>query len=215
MIPTKTSLFFISDAASATAQSVLLDRLQKRHQPITSGLYRLDHRLLRSNTTSACTPEFLQYVDIPHLSPCPFILAGSSSIITIDRDFAAILKAKLGPLWTHRQTLRLEGHSFDVDDFRVRVGRLLMGDTVRGVIVEVEYTPVDTMFAGEAVLRDFIDGLQLPFTGRWVVGVELGTEWNVLDTGRLYCELLRLRWGIRLGTSGPGIRSLILEWWNW
>jgi hypothetical protein len=48
-----------------------------------------------------------------------------------------------------------------------------------------------------------------------VVGVELGTEWNVLDTGRLYCELLRLRWGIRLGTSGSGIRSLTLEWWNW
>ncbi|KAF8253548.1 hypothetical protein K440DRAFT_623685, partial [Wilcoxina mikolae CBS 423.85] len=138
------------------------DRLHKRHQPITSGLYRLDHRLLRSYTTPSSIPEFLQYVDIPHLSPSPFALAGGSPVVTIDRDFTAIVKAKLGTLWMHRQTLRLEGHSFDVDDFRIRVGRLLMGDVVRGVLVEVEYTPVDTMSAGEALLRDFVDSLDLP-----------------------------------------------------
>ena len=113
--------------------------------------------------------------------------------MTIDRDFAQIIKAKLSTLWTLRQTLRAEGHCYELDDFRVRVGRVMMVEQVRGVVVEVEYLPVDTMSAGEAVLKDFIDGLQLPFAGEWVLGTEKTKEWTVLDTGRLYCELLRFR----------------------
>ncbi|KAI5849074.1 mediator complex, subunit Med20 [Tricharina praecox] len=207
-----TGLYFIAEQTSTSNSPpiniTLLDRLQKRHQPIAAGGYRLDHRLLRSTAPSSGSsgssggpdgssgggpspPAFLQYLEIPHLSPIPFALCGSA-IVTIDRDFAQILKTKLSTLWTLRQTLRAEGHCYEVDDFRVRVGRV-MGDQVRGVVVEVEYLPVDTMNAGEAVLKDFIEGLQLPFPGRWVLGTEKTKEWTVLDTGRLYCELLRFR----------------------
>jgi hypothetical protein len=106
-----------------------------------------------------------------------------------------ILKAKLSGVWMHRQQLRVEMTCYDVDDFRVRVGRVLMGELSRGVVVEVEYLPVDTMAAGEMVLRDFVEGLELPWTtGKWVFGPgDKGKEWTVLDTGRAYCELLRFR----------------------
>lgn len=188
-----------------------------------TGFYRVDHRLLRSNTTPY---EYLQYAEIPHLSPVPFALAGEGKgacIVTIDRDFLAIVKAKLGTLWIPRQTQRItDGHSYDVDDFRVRVGRLMMADTARGIVVEVEYLPVDTMAAAEPVLRDFVESLDLPFEGRWVLGPSssaaagagggahekkkvgaaaaasaaaagAGDEWTALDTGRLYFELMRVR----------------------
>jgi hypothetical protein len=174
---------------------MLLDRLQKRHQPIPSGRYQLDYRVLRSTTPEQQGGGFLQYLDLPHLSALPFALCGNA-IITLDRDFLLILKAKLGGVWTHRQQLRAEGVCYDVEDFRVRVGKLMMtGDQTRGVVVEVEYLPVDTMAAGEAVLRDFIDGLELPWnTGKWVFGPgDKNKEWTVLDTGRAYCELLRFR----------------------
>ena len=160
--------------------------------------------------------EYLQYAEIPHLSPVPFALAGEGKgacIVTIDRDFLAIVKAKLGTLWMHRQTLRIDGHSYDVDDFRVRVGRLTVADTVRCIVVEVEYLPVDTMAAAEPALRGFIESLELPFEGRWVLGpaatgagaggvpekkvgaaaAGAGDDWTVLDTGRLYFELMRSR----------------------
>lgn len=84
-------------------------------------------------------------------------------------------------------------------DFRVRVGRILVGDQPRGVVVEVEYLPVDSMRGGgaEGVLRAFVEGLELACVGKWVLGEEEGEEWGVLDTGRLYCELLRKELGNR------------------
>jgi len=190
--------------------SSIVDRLQKRHQPTPAGPYRLDHRLLRSTPPPPPTtpdaapiaqtvaPTYLQFLDLPHLSPKPFVLCGAS-IITIDRDVASLIKSKLGSLWTHRQTLRVEGQSFELDDFRIRVGRLSMQDQAKGTVVEVEYLPADRMDAGGAVLRDFIEGLELGFHGaRWVLMPKEGAgeeskEWGVLDTGRQYCELLRFR----------------------
>jgi len=195
------SLYFTQEQNSTNSPPIsitLLDRLQKRHQPITTGIYRVDYRLLRSTAPSNGTdgggntlPAFLQYLEIPHLSPIPFALCGNA-IVAIDRDFARIVEARLATLWMPRLTLRVEGNCYEVDDFRLRVGRV-MGEQVRGVVVEVEYLPVDTMSAGEAVLKDFIEGLQLPFAGKWVLGTEKTKEWTVLDTGRLYCELLRSR----------------------
>lgn len=214
-----TGLYFIPEPTQPNApppQSTLLDRLQKRHQPTAAGPYRFDHRLLRSNvpvstipstpqpsahslTTPATPPPqptYLQFLDLPHLSQKLFVLCGTS-ILTVDRDFSAFVKSKLGSLWTHRQTLRAEGNSYDVDDFRIRIGHLLMGEQVRGCVVELEYTPCDRMEVGEGMLRDFIDALELPFAGRWVLmpkeGSDPAGDWSILDTGRQYCELLRFR----------------------
>ncbi|KAA8907355.1 mediator complex, subunit Med20 [Sphaerosporella brunnea] len=192
-----TGLYFIAETPSPTSTPIynsVLDRLQKRHQPVHSGHYRLDHRLHRNTLPeTASAPSFLQYLELPHLSPLPFVLCGTA-LITLERDFLHVLKSKLGGVWTHRQQLRADGVGCDIEDFRVRVGRLFMGEQNKGVVLEVEYLPVDTIAAGEPVLRDFVDGLELPWAGKWFFGSgDRGKEWTVMDTGRAYCEMLRFR----------------------
>ena len=191
------SLYLISDPPPTASNApqirdIIADRLQKRHQPSATRSFHLEHRLLRS--TPPGEHAYIQILEAPHLSPLPFALC-RGTIITAAPDFAGLLKAKLGALWQHRQTIKCEGHAYDVHDFRVRVGRLVLADQARGVVVEVEYLPLDSMKGvADTVLRAFVDGLDLDFeSGRWVLGVEQEEEWGVLDTGRLYCELLRNR----------------------
>ncbi|KAI5779732.1 mediator complex, subunit Med20 [Geopyxis carbonaria] len=217
-----TGLYFLPETAGQPPTlSLFLDALHRHHAPLPSGRYTFEHRLLRSTlpaptsappsapTTSSApsglsapSSTTLQLLEIPHLSRHP-LLHTSNTTAAVDREFTAFLRAKLGGLWTHKQTLRCEGQGFEIEgaDLRVRVGRLVMGETVRGTVVEVEMGGVERMGEAEGVLRGFLEGVvggegeTLGGKGRWVLGEAEGEGgvWGVLDTGRQYCELLRPR----------------------
>lgn len=124
-----------------------------------------------------------------------FILA-DKQIVTSEREFELIVRSKMASMWTVRQTLRAAGYGYEVDDFRVRIADLTQGDQVKGVVVEIEYTPCSYIEQGEGIIRDFMAGLQPPdgrFTFAPNEGYESGREWTLLDTGRQYCEILRFR----------------------
>jgi len=114
-----------------------------------------------------------------------------------------------------RQTLKAEGHIYELEDFRIRIATLSQGSVMKGVLMEVEYLPCEFMEEAEDVIRDLIEQLELPRGpavrlylaqngGVGVGGKGLDVEMNggvkeakrkftVLDTGLQYMELLRLR----------------------
>jgi len=141
----------------------------------------------------------MQYLDLAH-HPQKLIVSTPSAIVTLDREFDLLVRSKLSALWSHRQTLRGEGVAYEVDDFKVRIANIMQGEVWKGVLVEVEYAPCSMLAVAEAVIRGFVEGLGWP-TGRFTFSgkgggkrVE-GEEWSVLDTGRQYCEVLRMGWG--------------------
>ncbi|KAI5817165.1 mediator complex, subunit Med20 [Pyronema omphalodes] len=178
-------LYFIPDSLSPNAYQHLTDRLTKVHHPLPLPPWKIEHRLLRSAVPTS--PDFLQHLDAPHISPAPFVVCGQS-IITCDRDFLLILKTKLASLWSHRQTIKVEGAGFEVEDWRIRIGRL--GD--KGTVVEVEFTAANMLEQAEKVGREVVEGLGVP-GGRWTWEKERGEVWTVMDTGRVWAECLRMR----------------------
>ncbi|KAG0128389.1 mediator complex, subunit Med20 [Tuber indicum] len=203
---------------------LLADCLGKRHQPLFAGKWALEHRLLRetipSSTTSANTSSqsnnhtshsqssqpqppaggnYMQYLDLPYL-PGKLIVLTPSAIVTLDREFDLLVRSKLSALWSLRQTLRGEGLAYEVDDFKVRIANILQGEVWKGVLVEVEYAPCSLLAVAEGVIRGFVEGLGWPagrftFVGKGGGRRVEGEEWSVLDTGRQYCEVLRMGWG--------------------
>lgn len=216
-----TGLFFIPEinhsSATNTVQS-FLDRLNKLHNPTLYSKWAFEHRLYREAPLPPPTSPSVSHHAPPLPSQQPqsavktiqvlelsnhakaFTLAGSS-IITIDRDFDTLVKNKMGALWHIRQTLKAQqGDCYEVDDFRVKIAQVFQGQDVKGVLIEVEYTPCQYLAQGEPIIRDFIEQLRLPnarefFRPKDYNPASAGEDkvFTILDTGRQYMELLRMR----------------------
>ncbi|KAK6341205.1 hypothetical protein TWF696_008291 [Orbilia brochopaga] len=213
-----TGLYFCPDSGTTQATALAIrDRLSKLYQPVISAKWSLEHRLLRENappqTPTATTtssqpsqPRFLQYLDLSYHPAKKFCLV-DKTIVTLDDAFEQILTAKLqGGLWGMRQTLKAEGETFTLEDFRIRIAMLSQGTVIKGVLVEVEYLPCMYLEQGEGVIRDFIEQLGLPSGGNvrlyFSQAAKVGggaddsdgpREFSILDTGMQYMELLRFR----------------------
>ncbi|KAK6358411.1 mediator complex subunit Med20 [Orbilia blumenaviensis] len=216
-----TGLYFCPDSGTTQApHAAIFDRLSKRYQPTITSKWSLEHRLLRENGSSSSTSStpslqapvtqtppqtrYMQYLDLSFHPGKRFCLV-DKSLVTIDPDFEHILTAKLQGLWGMRQTLKAEGTSLELEDFKIKIAPLSQGSMIKGVLMEVEYLPCSYLEQGEAVIRDFIEQLELPsgpnvrlyFSQAPVpVGVDGNDEpreFSILDTGMQYMELLRLR----------------------
>ncbi|KAJ6263276.1 Mediator of RNA polymerase II transcription subunit [Drechslerella dactyloides] len=214
-----TGLYFCPDSGTTQATALAIrDRLSKLYQPVISAKWSLEHRLLRENappppppstpttstpSTTPPQPRFLQYLDLSYHPAKKFCLV-DRTIVTVDDSFESILTSKLqGGLWGMRQTLKAEGETFSLEDFRIRIAMLSQGTVIKGVLVEVEYLPAVYLEHGEGVIRDFIEQLGLPSGGnvrlyfsqaaRMPGDDKEPREFSILDTGMQYMELLRFR----------------------
>ena len=107
-----------------------------------------------------------------------------------------------------------------MDDFRVRVATVQQGQDVKGVVVEVralcsfvgvcgnvlirrfqvEYNPCQYLSQAEPIIQDFVEQLKIPqarefFRPKDASDANAVEEmvFTLLDTGRQYMELLRMR----------------------
>ncbi|PWW76912.1 hypothetical protein C7212DRAFT_351728 [Tuber magnatum] len=222
-----TGIYWINTPLTTPPQNMvplLADHLGKRHQPIYSGKWSLEHRLFRetipssTTTTSASSSSppsnsqspqphqqlpaggnYMQYLSLSHY-PQKLIVSTPSAIVTLDCEFELLVRLGLSALWSPRLTLRGEGVMYEVDDFKVRIANIMQGNEMwKGVLVEVEYAPCSTLAVAEGVIRGFVEGLGWPagrftFVGKGGGRRVEGEEWSVLDTGRQYCEVLRMGW---------------------
>ncbi|KAI9795630.1 MAG: hypothetical protein M1835_005415 [Candelina submexicana] len=126
-------------------------------------------------------------------------------------ELVQLMATKMGPLWTQRQTLHVSnGLSYDLQDFKVRLGEVKQGQNaiLKGVIAELEWlagsgshtwgkqkdAETDDWETGELIIRALWEGLDIPGSRETIrvpgVGQEQGKG---MDVARQYCEILRLR----------------------
>ncbi|KAJ1972407.1 hypothetical protein H4R35_004691 [Dimargaris xerosporica] len=89
-----------------------------------------------------------------------YAMVDEGCIVETDRELEAIVH-KLKNLWVARQSSQIDGHLYDLGDFRVRTGNMMVGTANKGVIVEVEYVPCCHPQACQRILAEFI-GLLMP-----------------------------------------------------
>lgn len=132
---------------------------------------------------------------------------GAATIIAIpsgvqSEEMVQLVVGKLGPLWSHRQTLHVSnGTAYEMEDFHVRVGELRQRQSaqIKGVVVEVEWlagghggpeeeSDWDT---SELIIRAFWDALGIEGAREFIRVPGLGK--GRFDLVSQYCQLLRVK----------------------
>ncbi|KAJ1975153.1 hypothetical protein H4R33_006698, partial [Dimargaris cristalligena] len=82
------------------------------------------------------------------------------AVVQTDREFESVIQ-KLKNLWVLRQTSHIDGHHYDLGDFTIRAGHMVVGTSNKGVIFEVEYKPSSAIHGAQALLAELI-GILMP-----------------------------------------------------
>ncbi|KAF9952162.1 hypothetical protein BGZ72_006470 [Mortierella alpina] len=122
-------------------------------------------------------------------------------LVEVEKDIEALI-AKLKNLWVHRQHAQVEGHIFDLGDFIVRAGNIMVASTsYKGMLIEIEYLPqTSSAVASNAILEEFVRLISPPGVNLCSpqmldypyeqVGLD-PKKWSMLHSGFQYMTLFR------------------------
>ncbi|KAG0198084.1 hypothetical protein BGX28_008428 [Mortierella sp. GBA30] len=122
-------------------------------------------------------------------------------LVEVEKDIEALI-AKLKNLWVHRQHAQVEGHIFDLGDFIVRAGNIMVASTsYKGMLIEIEYLPqTSSAVASNAILEEFVRLISPPGVNLYSpqmldypyeqVGLD-PKKWSMLHSGFQYMTLFR------------------------
>ncbi|KAF9916510.1 hypothetical protein BX616_003584 [Lobosporangium transversale] len=122
-------------------------------------------------------------------------------LVEVEKDIEALI-AKLKNLWVHRQHAQVEGYVFDLGDFIVRAGNIMVASTsYKGMLIEIEYLPqTSSAIASNAILEEFVRLISPPGVTLYSpqmldypyeqVGLD-SKHWSMLHSGFQYMTLFR------------------------
>ncbi|KAF9167270.1 hypothetical protein BGX21_000152 [Mortierella sp. AD011] len=147
---------------------------------------------------------------VPSAVNTPMSSAGTESatnpkkkavLVEVEKDIEALL-AKLKNLWVQRQHAQVEGYVFDLGDFIVRAGNIMVASTsYKGMLIEIEYLPqTSNATASNAILEEFVQLISPPGVTLYSpqmldypyeqVGLD-PKNWSMLHSGFQYMVLFR------------------------
>ncbi|KJE93964.1 hypothetical protein CAOG_04673 [Capsaspora owczarzaki ATCC 30864] len=86
-----------------------------------------------------------------------------TTVLEVDKEFEAVM-GWLKTVYQERRPVRIEGSRYDIGDFSVRVGSVIVSQQPRGIAVEVEYKPAVAPDRCNGLLQEFLQ-LILPGAG--------------------------------------------------
>lgn len=112
-----------------------------------------------------------------------FIVRGQRIVLEADSTIQTIME-KLQS-YKSRVSLNFEGVQYRVGDFQVRVGKVAPShsETMRGIVMEVEYLPMSSVEKSRQILEDFVDIWKDTLSKRTLPGQFLHIEPNFADYG--------------------------------
>ncbi|KAK9705534.1 hypothetical protein RND81_07G064300 [Saponaria officinalis] len=112
-----------------------------------------------------------------------FIIRGQRIIFEADSNIQTIME-KLQS-YKSRVSLNFEGIQYQVGDFQLRVGKVSPShsESMRGIVMEVEYLPLSSIDKSRQVLEDFVDIWKETLTKRSLPGQFMHIEPNYTEYG--------------------------------
>ncbi|KAL6067456.1 mediator complex subunit Med20 [Balamuthia mandrillaris] len=163
-------------------------------ETISKELYLLREELFPSSSSSSS----LENDSAPSSSSsstnkCYLMLQGN--ILEAGLEMQSIIKK--AKLYKPRQTVHIKGFQYEIGDFGVKIGSIMLGNNNKGVVVEVEYRPCLTPNQCQGILNEFIGNLgpfdvSIPrFLGTYVPfdGLVLPTLYSMRHTTSQYVRL--------------------------
>ncbi|KAI8973604.1 mediator complex, subunit Med20 [Mycotypha africana] len=126
-----------------------------------------------------------------------YCMVEGSVVIEAEKELELIL-LRLKNLWQLRQSVTIEGTSYDIGDFTLRVANILLGSTYKGLLLEIEYHPCSTPNRTRQLLEEFIASI-VPSSAQLSCEYEYnfeqvglsGHEFTIAHTSYQYMHLFR------------------------
>ncbi|CAN0856698.1 Mediator of RNA polymerase II transcription subunit 20a [Linum grandiflorum] len=112
-----------------------------------------------------------------------YILKGQRLVTEADSSIQIIMEKMQS--YKSRIALYFEGYQYQLGDFRLRVGKVVSShsDTLRGIVLEVEYLPISSMENARHVLAEFVDILHEVMVKRSLPGRFMHNQPNLTEYG--------------------------------
>ncbi|KMS96184.1 hypothetical protein BVRB_000940 [Beta vulgaris subsp. vulgaris] len=114
--------------------------------------------ITRDQSTAAEFPRDFLGLSIPEQpSKYYFIIRGQRIVLEADLTIQSIMETLQS--YKSRVSLNFEGIQYQLGDFQVRVGKVAPShsETMRGIVMEVEYLPISSVDKSRQILDDFVD----------------------------------------------------------
>ncbi|PIA13231.1 hypothetical protein COEREDRAFT_83645 [Coemansia reversa NRRL 1564] len=84
-----------------------------------------------------------------------FVMASNRVVIETEPEMESMV-LRLKNLWTPRQTARIEGYSYEGNDWVIRTGNLMVGTSYKGLIIEINYLPCSNPEQTRELMRELL-----------------------------------------------------------
>ncbi|KAI8320302.1 hypothetical protein GQ54DRAFT_222014 [Martensiomyces pterosporus] len=165
------------DAQGTASLGLLQERLLRGLRASLKGRWSMDTKLYRSSHS---------YIDLQTLkvgSPTPvrpegrgtasdqsmyvvvrgqgsarrqyIVMASNRVVVETEPEMENIL-LRLKNLWTPRQSARIEGYSYEGDDWVIRIGNMMVGTSYKGLVIEINYLPCSNPDQTYGLMRELL-----------------------------------------------------------
>ncbi|KAI7875004.1 TATA-binding related factor [Lichtheimia hyalospora FSU 10163] len=90
-----------------------------------------------------------------------YCMVDGSVVVEAEKELEIIL-SRLKNLWQMRQSVMIEGTSFEIGDFTLRVANILLGSTYKGLLLEISYHPCSAPNVAADLFREFVESVVHP-----------------------------------------------------
>jgi hypothetical protein len=194
--PTNAQTKALTDIRVLVDSDANISTIAKLHDHISNtlstvlGKWVFEYKLFRENLASSSKgssdkTSFLYTFSFSHHPGAQFCLTNGSGTV-LEGDFDTMLVTKLQSLWTQRQVIRGEGHSYELNggDFILRLANMFLQGGYKGLLVEVEYTKQDVASDPSATIRkinEFLKQYDLEYKGTKLGKSRIETAWQYVD----------------------------------
>ncbi|KAK3836912.1 MAG: mediator complex, subunit Med20 [Linnemannia elongata] len=194
-----TCLVHWKDANGQQSLTLLSDRLLKQFHASNIGRWNINWKVFRdtSPVSKSGTGKMMHVVHVQGGATA----RGRAVLVEVEKDIEALI-AKLKTLWVHRQHAQVEGYVYDLGDFIVRAGNIMVASTsYKGMLIEIEYLPqTSSATASNALLEEFVRLISPPGVNLYSpqmfdypyeqVGLD-PKNWSMLHSGFQFMTLFR------------------------
>ncbi|ORX95332.1 TATA-binding related factor [Basidiobolus meristosporus CBS 931.73] len=151
-----------TDANGAQSLNMLQERIVKVYHGKISGRWNLSCKVYRdTNPINKMGTGKLLYLVYHSSYPSSVFSMIDGVIVEADRELDFIVN-KLKNIWVTRQNLQVEGYSFDIGDFVLRAGNIMVGSSYKGMMIEIEYKPCSIPTQCNDIFSEFLQNVIPP-----------------------------------------------------
>ncbi|ORX65971.1 hypothetical protein DL89DRAFT_295825 [Linderina pennispora] len=155
------------DAQGTASLGLLQERLLRGLRASLKGRWSLDTRLFRSphnylelqnikNRGTASDKSMYLVVRGQGAARRQFIVMASNRVVVEAEPEMESILLRLKNLWTPRQSARIEGYSYEGDDWVIHIGNMMVGTSYKGLVIEINYLPCSNPDQTYGLMRELL-----------------------------------------------------------